>query len=453
VNPVPAGAAVQEPGAARAEDPGEPVGPDGPGAPAGAPKPDDERGYPVHGSLSTRLGARWTGDDSDFDLRAAVELRAGDPERHDVTLHFAGSSAIDLDGDSGDVFDGIADTYDSSFTGLVYDAYAEVHAVEALPMIRIGRQSDIETPAFLVYDGIRIESREHGDKDVQLGLYGGVSTHYYESSADGDSLFGAYLQARPWTGGRVRLDWTHAEDERNLGTVDDDLYGVSVWQTLSPQLRVQAAYTAITGDSRDVDVRGTWYDVEADFLFQVYYYELFETQKANPLEFGKFFESLFDYFPFRRFGFTASKGITERFRLEGGIDLRDVDDSDDEGAYNRDVQRYHLTAMVDQVFTDDTTVSLTGDVWETDGNHQKTETFGADVTHAFSAETRASIGSYYSKYKIDLLSADEREDVRAYYVGMRKKLTEDLTIRARYEYEDAEEDDFQSVMVRLLWRF
>ena len=45
-----------------------------------------------------------------------------------------------------------------------------------------------------------------------------------------------------------------------LGTVDDDLYGVSVWQTLSPALRVQAAYTAITDESRDVDLRGTWYE-------------------------------------------------------------------------------------------------------------------------------------------------------------------------------------------------
>ena len=53
----------------------------------------------------------------------------------------------------------------------------------------MGRQSDYETPEFIVYDGVRLESREPGEEDLQLGAYGGRSAHLYESSPDGDYLF------------------------------------------------------------------------------------------------------------------------------------------------------------------------------------------------------------------------------------------------------------------------
>ncbi len=413
--------------------------------------PVEEEERLVRGQLSTRLVTRATSDDSDVDLWTFLSVDVGDAEEHEFTARFSGRVYADLDGNTGDVFDGVEDTYDSSIHPRVYDAYAEWHRYDDVPLIRVGRQSDYETPVFLVYDGVRLESREFGDAGIQFGAYGGISTHQFESSSSGDLLGGAYVQARPWSGGRARVDFVHAEDKVSIGSLEENLLGPSLWQRINDRLRLQGQYTMLSGESRDIDLRANWFDVDSDFTLSATYYQLFETQSANPLEFDTFFESLFDYFPFFRAGLQGSKAFGDQFQLSGGLDVREVEDKSDVGSFNRDVQRYYLTAILDEVLTDDTTLSLTTDLWESDA--QDTQSFGFDVTHAFSEETRGSIGTYYAAYKFDQVLATEREQVRTYYVACDRDLSEDLDLRLSYDFEDAEIDEFHTLRVKLTWRF
>ncbi len=407
-------------------------------------------GVPVRGRFTLGGTLRDTSGASDADLHGFLSVDAGDPELHPFTFHAASRLAWDVDADDGDVFDGISDTYSHAVTARLYDAWIDVHDVEHVPLVRIGRQSDYETPDPVLYDGVRLESQPFGPREVRFGLYGGVSNHLYESSPSGDYLGGAYVDGRPWRRGRVRLDWMRAADELASDQELASLLGVSAWQTLTHNLSARASYTLLEGRNRDLDLGATWYDPEPDFTVRASYYRLFETQSANPLEFDTFATTLLDYFPFDRYGLVVAKGISRRLRIEAGTDLRDVHDDDDEGVFNRDVWRTWVTATVDEVLSPGTSVSVTGDVWESD--NQETSSFGADLSHEFSETTNASLGTYYALYEFDALLVAEREDVRVYYVKAQRELSDALDLQVGFDFEDAD-IDFTRLRVKLSWRF
>lgn len=434
------------------------VDPDGPATPGGAPPAGAtesapharEPGLPVSGLFSLRPVLRNTSGASDVDLFAYLSVDGGDPERHPVTFHVSAAGAWDVDADAGDAFDGINDTFGSSVTGRLYDAWVDLHGLEDLPLVRVGRQSDYETPDPVLYDGVRVATRELGELAVRVGAYGGLANHLFESSPEGDWLGGVWVEGRPWQRGRARVDWLRARDELGAASESAGLLGLSLWQTVTSRLRARAAYTLLEGESRDLDLAATWFDPEPDLLVRATWYRLFETQAANPLEFNTFSTSLFDYFPFDRWSVTAAKGVTERLRVEGGLDLRDVRDDADEGTFNRDVQRYWLTGTLDRVFTEGTSVSLTGDLWASDEQH--TRSLGASARQVLSELTEVSAGTYYALYEFDALLVAEREDVRVYYVSVEHELGESLVAEASFSLEDADRD-FQTLRLKLLWRF
>jgi hypothetical protein len=317
------------------------------------------------------------------------------------------------------------------------------------PIARIGRQSDFETPEFLVYDGLHLRSRPLGESRWELGLYGGLPTHDFESSSQGDSLVGGYAQTRPWSEARLRFDWIHAQDERVLRSTEENLLGLELWQGLGGNWNTNAAYSALGGESRDVELRANWHKTET--LVQLSYYRLFETQGANPLEFDTFQDVLFSYFPFERISLLASRDLSTRCRLEGGFDLREVEDEEDVSAFNRDVRRFHLTLALDPIFTGSTSLGLTADAWDGDG--RETRTWGADLGHRLSGKTRVGIGSFYAAYEIDELLIVERQDVRTWFVSLDHQLSKSLELGLDFDYQHTDVDDFQTLRVQLQWRF
>ncbi len=414
----------------------------------------------VHGTFTTRAIARRTQGATDVDLWAFVSADVGDPEgglrgatrRTPWSARFVGRLHADVDGDDGDAFDGLDDRNDGSVVGRVYDAWAAWRSEdEDIALVRFGRQSEAATPVFLVWDGVRVESRPLGDADVVLGAYGGASTHQFESSNDGDRLFGLWAEGRPWRGGSVRLDYIHAEDERALGAFEDDLFGLSVRHRFDRAWRAAAAFTTLGSDARDLDADATWTSADGRSSVRGTYYELFETQSANPLEFDTFSETLFDWFPFRRAGLLGWTMLGERWRLEGGIDARDVDDEDDEGRFNRDVRRLHVTVSADGLLGAGTTVAVTGDDWQSDA--RDVQSLGATVTAPVGPRADVSVGTYYAAYEVDLVLGTEREDVRTWFASWTLDRAEDLSFDTSYAFQDTEFGEFHTVRVTLRWRF
>jgi len=430
----------------------------------GASDSHEERRPWYRGSIATSAVVRKAGSDEDIDLYAYVEAEVGNPDGNSNgglsgatrgerwSARFAGRLHADLDGDRGDLFDGLDDTRDSAVVGRVYDAFADWSPEDgALERVRIGRQSDWETPVFVVFDGLRAETAPLGDVELTLGAYGGASTHQYESSNDGDWLYGLWANAAPWKGGVVRFDWLHAEDERTIGSFEDDLLGLSVRQRFSREWRGSAAWTALGDTSRDLDLNATWTSADGRQYVRGNYYQLFETQGANPLEFDTFSETLFDWYPFRRASVLGWTRIGEAFRLEGGYDNREVDDESDEGRYNRDVDRFHLTGAWDDAIGHGTTITVTGDQWLSDANDVRS--LGATISKDFNEQSDVTFGTYYAAYEIDMRLGTEREDVRTYFASYGRECSKSLALDTSYSFQDTDFEEFHTLKVTLRWQF
>jgi len=397
---------------------------------------------------------------SDVDAWAFVNADVGDPDgsTSDTTRYrpwsarFSGRLHADLDGLDGDAFDGLDDANDGSIVGRVYDAWAAWRPDGGdVASVRFGRQSDSTTPVFLVWDGVRLESRPLGDAGVTLGAYGGASTHQYESSNDGDRLFGLWAEGKPWRGGNMRFDYIHAEDKRALGAFEDDLFGLSLRHRFDANWRASAAVTALGSDARDLDADATWASRDGRRTLRATYYELFSTQSANPLEFDTFSDVLFDWFPFRRAGLLGSTQLGERWFLQAGFDARDVDDDADEGRFNRDVRRTFVTVAVDDLLGPGTNLSVTGDDWQS--NARDVRSLGATVTTPLGPRADVSLGTYYSAYEVDLVLGTEREDVRTWHTSWTLDRKKDLSYDASYAFQDTVFGEFHTVRFSLRWRF
>jgi len=146
-----------------------------------------------------------------------------------------------------------------------------------------------------------------------------------------------------------------------------------------------------------------------------------------------------------------SKSFDEELELYGGLASRRVDDAGDIGRYNRDWDRYYLTAAMPELLPMNTTLSVTGEVWDSPGND--VETWGLDLTSPLGKETNLSLGSYYSLYKYYFDIDTEREDVRTYYAEVRDSLSDSTNLSVRYELEDEEIDTFHYLRIGVSWRF
>jgi len=429
----------------------------GPGAyptlysdPAGVAAEADDDG--VHGSVTLRARYRTTDGPADRDLESLISLDWGDDKNGDWSAHAAGSVSKDLDGDStAPTFSDVDNTYDGGLDNRLYEAYGEYHAA-GWQELRIGRQTIWDTPEFVRFDGARVESKAAGDLRWRWGVYAGQTSHTYESSPEGDRVYGALAEARPWTGARARVDVMHLEDEVQLGEQNNDLIGLGLWQNIGQSLQLWSRYNRLEEESRDGEVGATWYDRASDLLLQAIHKELFNAQNLLTEELDPFYTTLVTYEPFRQSRLMATKGFDDDFDLLAGADVRRLKDEDDSGEFNREFERYYLGGTTHDVAgVSGLSIGLTGETWQSDDSD--TLSWGLDVTRKFNEVWRLSGGTYYALYKDDFLLDDEREDVRTWYLSVRCRRSSALSWSVGYELEDSGLEDFQTVTAKATWHF
>ena len=411
-------------------------------------------GIPVRGTLTSRLRLRWTAEEHDTDLYETLSLSVGDADRQTVTAYVLARAAADLDGKTDAngyyIFDSLEDTYSTAVTAQLYEAYADVHRLGPVELARLGRQSYYETPVVIAFDGGRVETEALTGVKLQGGVYGGVPVHYYESAREGDWAVGAYAQARPLKGSRVRFDWMHVEDENYFGENRNDLFGLSAWQDLFERVSLYAQYTRLEERSRDVQARATWREPAWDLVVQGSFYELLQTQRDYALEFDPYYNAALEYHPYYQVRGMAAKGLGEHVTVDGGVDARWLRDAGDEGAYNHEFRRYFVTPAVQDLPVKGLTASVTGEYWDSDDD---VWSWGADLTHKCTAALRASVGTFFSLYKYDYYASNERENVRTFYAKVRYRLAEGLRLDVAYENERNSDDTVNTVKLGLTWDF
>lgn len=412
-------------------------------------------GLKLSGYLSLDYRLRHTSDATDQDLYGLLSADYGDAHTQPVTAHFVARSAFDLDGNINHtgsyVFDSLEDTYQSRLTAQLYEAWVGGALSGAIASWKLGRFYVDDTPVETYVDGARLESAEATGLRLKFGGYGGLPSHLYESSPQGDLILGAFSEARAWKGGRTRLDWMKVEDQQVFADHENDLWAISQWQQVGERVDLFGRFTFLESQSRDLQLRASYADPAAKFHGQLSYFELFNAQKALAIEFDPYFQSTFDFEPYRQIQLNAGQAIGDHLDLSGGFDVRRLTHASSEGTFNHDFERFYLVPTLIGVPDEGTSISVTGELWI--ATPERYATVGGEIDHEFSKEVKADLGTSYSLYKYDILLSQELDRVRTYYAGVDWKASAKLRLRAEYAYEEDPFDRYQTVRMRATWTF
>lgn len=140
--------------------------------------------------------------------------------------------------------------------------------------------------------------------------------------------------------------------------------------------------------------------------------------------------------------------------LQGGIDLRELENDTEEGPFNREFRRYFLTPTVNAWPWPPIAWSVTVEMWDVPGQDDgDIATAGFEMTVQVSPDLKLAAGSAYTLYTFDELLNEERENVRTLYARATAALRQDLKGELGVQFEDAEIDDFWTLKVGLTQSF
>ncbi len=418
-------------------------------------------GYEVSGSISLSYRSRIKGGRNDEDLYGYLSLSGGTSGVDDVTFHVFGRGTLDLDGDEdrSNVFTSLNDIGRDPLNLKLYEAYVSLEggaAPSALGVrrIQIGRQNVVARFSYLV-DGARIEFetlRYLGD--MRIAVFGGVPEYLYESNRSGDWLVGADIRFRLFSRTDVSLRYTHIEDGDSFvdgGALQDDYGSVTIRQGFSDNVFLSATWNTLDGDTRDATLRLDWNVPDADLSIRASYRFQNDIEKEYTTVFDSYVGVLGRSFAYGQFNLEISKLLGEHFAVDGGFTVRQLIDDDKDSPFNREFFRGWLTFSSIKWPTDCLSLSITGEYW--DGDDDKTASAGFEADWRPCDPLRFTAGTYYSLYKYDLFTVDERQDATTLYLKIRWKLPADLRFDGRYEYETGDEGNFHSVLLGLTWSF
>jgi len=414
---------------------------------------EEESGHPenapVSGYFDLRYQYRGSEDYLDRDLVQSVSLDFGEEGVSLVSghLHAQGYADLDLDtaAEDGAVF---RDTYNDKVDARLFLAYLDVNSQAPPGLFRAGRQEIYQSPVFVHFDGIRLEAGERPGIKLKAGAYGGKPVRdIYETDTDNDgALAGAYLESRPWRGGRAHLHWTYLHEEYDDVEVEDNYYSLSLSQALYQRLRFRAVYSRVNDLNRDLTISGSLAVPESEFALRVSYYELLEKQEFTGVDLDYYYSALFNYQPYRQGGIWLHQGFNRVAAIDAGADFRELTGSEDETAYNHEFAHYF--AVLSLMPYEGLTLSASGDRFDARDDSLDTTAYGGDVTYRHDKKFRVSVGSYYALYEYDYLLDDEQTDVRNYYARLRWRPLDNFRLDVGYEYEDTEEADYTTLKLK-----
>ena len=406
----------------------------------------------LHGSLRTVQRSRWTGGASDADLFNFLSLRAGKAEKDLFSGSASGRFQSDLDGDRGadgfSPFDSLSDSYRRATTSQVLTAYVDITNPWPGVRARAGRQILDEMPEAVPMDGAL--ATLEASAAIRIAAFGGRAVNFFESSPSGDSMFGGWIEAKPWTRGRVRLEYLHLKDENTFGLFKDDLVGLMLEHGDGPWL-LSGRGTFLESEARDILLRGSAAFPEAGLTLDLRTYYLFEQQQALSYGLDAFAVFLLPIEPYYQFSLSASQELSERFGVDAAVVTRSLKNSDDEGDYNHEFSRWSFTARSRKWPAEDLSVSVTGDFWQT--RYDEFWTAGGALQWQVAEAVRADLSSSYTLYTIDALTGEEHERVRLVSLGLRWKVNPDVTADAKFTAEENDVDGFRTLEVGVRYAF
>ncbi|MEW6744938.1 MAG: hypothetical protein AB1486_19465 [Planctomycetota bacterium] len=406
----------------------------------------------LEGYVRTRYRLRATYDETDQDVSQDISLMWGDPKRHRLTFSVLGEWSWDADGrDDPSSLYSIEDTFDSRVNGRLLRAWADLNRLGPLERLRFGRQELPSLPEVPLFDGVCVETHPLTGWNLRFRSFGGVPTHLYESSPSGDSLFGLGVETEPTSSTWAALTVANVRDSLVSSTERDNFVALELTQRILPQFRVSGRATVVEDEVRDLNLRAAYSDSDLGCSAQASYFTLLTTQRQLVTEFDPFFTILKEERPYHEWRVLLSKDIGERWTVEAGFSLRELRDDDEEGAFNHEYRRFHLTPTLHDWPLSSMDLSLTAELWEAED--QAFRSVGFEAAKDVTDDLRVELGSEFELFKFDPLLGDEREDVRSHYVKGQYELSDAVRTEVGLAFESDEQDTYRTMQVGLRWRF
>jgi hypothetical protein len=405
------------------------------------------------GDATLRFRGRYSEDDADNDLYQYLRLRyrREDAPGWSASMHLRISEDLDgqNDGSSFFVFDSVDDTYDSPVLSRLYHLYASYRPPSGVvEQVRVGRQ-DVTAGDLFHVDGAHVLLRP-GPAPTRLYAFGGVPSHLYEASVEGDWIVGAGAAFDPWCGASVEVSDVFLEDESGLyGARNANLATVQLSQRLRTWGSLRAGYQQLDDEPRvawasadllaprlDATVRGA---VRTQIL----------SEKAQAYDIDPYYAILLEYEPYWEASLSASKGLGRVWAVEAGGQVRRLYDEDDRGDFNHEFTRAYATVSAKDWPARGLGVAVTGEGWRAEDG-EDIGAVGFEVEWKPGGCWRATAGMDYALYRTDLYAAEERYDSYGWFLRARWR-------SSRWEWDGSlrlDTDDFDTyVTANLSLRF
>jgi hypothetical protein len=413
----------------------------------------------VSGLLQLRYKGLYLTDDQgeDHKLFQTADITVTENKWNHFRFTFSGDLYQDLDGKTPlktiDRTRTIRDTWDDDVGGFLYVAQAELHDLDALEYVRMGRQYVNHELYTTHLDGVNGLLRFGSlGRRVKPFFYIGIPVRLYDDKS-------SYLDASEFGGGvdfflnrSTRITYEHRYTDEDISE-DPDILGsyrnpgkstyqqsaFAVRHNLFGQGYGYGSLYLLNNKPRWVNtVFSTLIDrvdleIDGSYLFQ---FEDIEDMPTNgPLYTGLVGPTK----PYHYFTLDLQKAIgDEDVWISAGTQWRVLGSGDEESAFNHSYHRQYLGAIFEDLTKLDLRFSIQAEYWAVfDGNNDDSIfTFVGGVAYDIPDAYRLSLGTSYSLFKYDyFLDVDEKQDVYTVQANGRYYVRPGYYVQGRYELD------------------
>ncbi|MBM3291035.1 MAG: hypothetical protein FJY92_12875, partial [Candidatus Hydrogenedentes bacterium] len=343
-----AGSAVADDAATATPEPAQPEAvqpaPEDPAAEAGREADATPKRW-ISGEFDADVDAVWSRDDQDVDLDQTLKLNLEIPgyERLHVRSMFLLHEDIDSDNERTNPLRDLDDNEGSDVSGDVLYLYLDIDDVWGDSLLRIGRQRIQEGPAAPRIDGVYFKQTV-GAWDWYA--FGGWQASLYDQSFD-DPAVGGGVAWQVSANTRVALDaywqredrihYTHYYRRRLTdflyndyprGTdndIDDSVVSLSVWQSITQNLRLMARLDLNDGSHTELTVQATGCAPAWQLSYELTYRGLYGDLEDRASNLTSFYRILGPENSYDDVLLALYRPLTKKITLSLEAQVRDVD--------------------------------------------------------------------------------------------------------------------------------
>lgn len=419
-----------------------------------------EKPLRLSGDATVRYRLQANEDETDQNFYGVLQFQVDNIVPDKVSFSFYGMGLWDVGGDQykahnqTDWYRDVYDSYVTSAQGRLYHAYLTLdNWVMPDTTFIIGRQTRYIDQGY-DFDGGYGEIRLFKDI-LKLSAFGGASVYHFKGPRGGDWMAGGGAEISPIPITKFSVDFVYvAEDSHQEGRDDYELIfrlKQKVWKNgfLSGQLVV------LNDDVKDVSVTANASFPRLSNKIKFRFYALVNELNDLTSTYSRFLGA---YKPYQQYDVSVSQNLGDYFVLSGGYTARVLDHTRDEGNYNRQFERFHVTFAAEGWPFEHLDASVSFKRWVTDDNSvRENDMWGidAELGYAFNEQLKGSVGVCYELFKYEEFNWQPRErvGVTTAYTKLKYQATEMFSCFGEFGWEYDEARDFYNVELGVQAKF